>query len=237
MQAMNQTDTRTAPRAVADDAYRTLRADILYGALLPGERLRVADLRSRYGLGLTPIREALTRLGGEGLIETEAHHGARVRPLARDELGDLMRTRRQIERLCLSDAIARGDAAWEAEILRALHLLARTPLPGNPEDFPAARLWEERHRAFHLALVAACGSDWLLRFWHVLSDHSERYRKVRLLHHDDAAAEVRDIPGEHRALAEAAIDRDAAAACQLLDAHLAATERSVDAILARIEGA
>jgi DNA-binding GntR family transcriptional regulator len=142
-----------------------------------------------------------------------------------------MATRREIERLCLSKAIARGDATWEAEIVAAMHMLSRSELPASEHDRDAAALWESRHRRFHLALVAACGSDWLLRFWGTLADHSERYRKIRLLHHRDAQAKVRDVNAEHAAIMAAVLARDADTACALLDAHLNATETSVVRLL------
>jgi len=80
--------------------------------------------------------------------------------------------------------------------------------------------------------VAACGSAWLLRFWNTLADHSERYRKYRLLHHRDAQAEVRDVNAEHVEIMNAMLARDAARAVMLMDAHLTATEQSVARLLA-----
>ncbi len=229
MQAGN--DAGTDSGTLAEQAYRRLRVEILHGALMPGERLRAADLHGRFGLGLTPIREALGRLAAENLVELENHRGSRVREASLAELADLMATRRGIERLCLEASIAHGDAAWEAEIVASLHLLSRTELPKGEDDRTGATLWEARHRRFHAALVAACGSAWMLRFWNLLSDHSERYRKVRLLRHTEAAAEVRDIPGEHQAIAQAVLARDAARATTLMDAHLLATENSVARLL------
>ena len=120
-----------------------------------------------------------------------------------------------------------GDANWEAEIVTALHLLTRAQLPALAEDRDAAAGWEVLHRRFHAALVAACGSEWKLRFWNTLVDHSARYRKIRLLRHREAEAEVRDIGAEHDAIARAVLARDKVAAPALMDAHLAATERSV----------
>jgi DNA-binding GntR family transcriptional regulator len=225
---MDNQDTRSQ----SERAYRTLRGEILHGGLMPGERLRAADLHGRFGLGLTPIREALARLSSENLVEFETNRGSRVSTASLPELADLMATRRAIERLCLTASIARGDAAWEAEIVAAMHLLSRIPLPASPGDRDGAARWEAQHRRFHLALVAACGSEWLLRFWNMLADHSERYRKVRALHHRDALAEVRDVNAEHAALMAAALDRDVARATALMDAHLTATELSVGRLLA-----
>lgn len=213
-------------------AYRRLRAEILQGELMPGERLRAAELQDRFQLGLTPIREALMRLSSESLVEAEANRGSRVPDASAAELVDLMSTRRVIERACLTAAIARGDAAWEAEIVAAMHLLSRTPLPADPDDRAAASLWEAQHRRFHHALVAACGSEWLLRFWNTLADHSERYRKVRLLHRRETRAEVRDVAAEHQEIMAAVLARDVARAAGLMDAHLIATEKSVVRLLA-----
>ncbi len=211
----------------ADLAYDRLRSQILQGELTPGERLRAIELQDRFHLGLTPIREALTRLTTEGLVETENNRGSRVTAASPEGFADLMRARRRIESLCLAEAIERGDAAWEAEMLASMHMLSRTPLPASPNDRDAAARWEAQHRRFHLALVSGCGSEWLLRFWSQLTDHSERYRKIRVLRHQEADAAVRDVEAEHRAVMAAAIDRDAARAVALMDAHLLATERAV----------
>lgn len=213
-------------------AYDLLRGEILQGALHPDERLRVADLNERYALGLTPIREALMRLTSEGLVVSESHRGARVRSVSLEELRDLTATRRSIERLCLEQAMARGDAAWEAEILRAFHVLSRTPLPTAPDDRATATLWEAHHRAFHFALVAACSSEWLLNFWHTLADHSERYRMLRLLRHTEAAAAVRDLNEEHKSLMTKVMARDFAKAAAQMDVHLGATEAAVARLIA-----
>ena len=226
---MDDPDTRS----LAERAYRTLRGEILHGDLMPGERLQAANLHDKFQLGLTPIREALMRLASENLVEAETNRGARVSETSAAELHDIMATRRAIERLCLTAAIARGDATWEAEIVASMHLLARTPLPGSTTDRAAAALWEMQHRRFHLALVSACGSPWLLRFWSVLVDHTERYRKVRLLHHREATAEVRDVNAEHRAIMDAVLDRDVDRANDLMDQHLQATETSVARLLAQ----
>ncbi len=215
----------------SERAYRVLRREILHGDVMPGERLRAADLQDRYDLGLTPIREALMRLTSESLVEGEANRGSRARDVSIGELRDLMATRREIERMCLAASIANGDAQWEAEIVASLHLLTRGALPASDADRETAAQWEALHRRFHTALIAACGSPWQLRFWNMLADHSERYRKVRLLHHREKTAEVRDAHAEHAAIADAVLKRDAERAIALMDAHLTATENSVARLL------
>lgn len=207
-------------------AYERLRQEILRGELAPNQRLRAADLEQRFQLGLTPIREALARLGSEGLVVVEAHRGARVVETSAAEFADLMRTRREIERLCLSDSIAHGDAQWEGGVVAALHMLQRTPLPDFSGPQALASEWEERHRNFHEALISACSSDWLKRFWHQLADHSQRYRKIRLQRSDLLA---RDVNAEHQAIVNAALARDVQTVLALMDRHLLETEAAVSA--------
>lgn len=216
----------------AERAYRRLRIEILEGNLMPGDRLRAADLQDRYQLGLTPIREALMRLSSESLVEAETNRGSRVTETSLSEFIDLMSTRRIVERACITAAIERGDSAWEAEIVAAMHLLSRAPLPLSADDRKAAAEWEIHHRRFHTALVSACGSNWLLRFWNTLADHSERYRKLRLLHHREVKAEVRDVNAEHQLIMTAVLDRDKIRAADLMDLHLTKTEKSVSHLLA-----
>ncbi|MCX7684710.1 MAG: FCD domain-containing protein [Acetobacteraceae bacterium] len=221
-----------APRSEAERAFQALRAALLSGEFAPGERLLPAALRARFGFGLTPLREALMRLATEGLAEGEAQRGFRAPPLSAELVRELMGARREIEAICLSRAIRRGDAAWEAEARATFAALVATPLPRDPDDLSAAALWEERHRAFHLALVAGCGSPVRIGLWRNLSDRTERIRRLRLLRRHEQAAEVRDLNAEHLAILEAALARDEALALARADAHLAATEAAVLALLA-----
>ncbi|SMD12686.1 GntR family transcriptional regulator [Rhizobium sp. RU36D] len=225
-------DQETSTATQAERAYLKLRSEILHGELMPGQRLRANDLQAKFQLGLTPIREALMRLSSEGLVDAQTHRGAVVAPVTLKELADLMATRRHIERLCLSMAIDNGDLAWEAEIITSMYLLANTPLPSDLDDLGAATTWEAHHRRFHRALVAACNSEWMMRIWSTLNDHSERYRKIRLLHHKAEGARVRNVTAEHEALKDAVIRRDKALAARLMDEHLTQTELAAAVLLA-----
>lgn len=219
------------PRSEAERAYQMLRRELLNGEWLPHERLRPPALQERFALGLTPIREALMRLAVDGLVQGESQRGFRACGVSSEEWHDLMSARRELERNCLARAIDRGGPKWETRIADAMAQLARTPLPKGAGDRKAAELWEVRHRNFHFALVSACGSPWRLRFWNTLTDHSERYRKLRLLRRKETAAKVRDAVGDHQAILEAVLSRDTARATKVIDAHLAITEQAIAELL------
>ena len=219
----SEPDNAASEKTLAERALRLLRDDILNGKLAPDTRLRINLLQQRYGIGLSPLREALLRLLSEGLVIGEGQRGFAVAPVSLAELQDLTRARTCLDIAALTQAMALGDADWEAQVIAANHLLSRTPLPVDANDVQAAKLWEERHRAYHRALIAGCGSSWLLRLHTQLADHSERYRTIRILHHKEKASQVRNVVAEHDAITGAVLNRDVALATELMNRHIAAT--------------
>ncbi|MBC9247455.1 FCD domain-containing protein [Paracoccus sp. 11-3] len=202
--------------------YDRLRGDIVDGELRPGARLRFDELKESYGVGLSPLREALTRLAAEKLVILEEHKGFRVAPISRSDLNDLLFMRQEIESLAIRRAIERGDDQWESAVVATIHALGkRDSLTEGGHIDPE---WERRHRAFHDSLVAACDSPRLLLYRQQLTDHADRYRK--LSHHYSSSG--RDHLSEHCALSDAVIARDADLANQLIRKHLL---RTVEIIL------
>ena len=200
-------------RSLTRQAFEQLRADILHGHLRPAERLRITALAERYEVGATAIREALSRLVADGLVEAEEQRGFCVAPVSREDLLDLTQTRIDVEALALRQAVARGDVEWESGLLSAFHRLSKAHLPTTPEHRVQ---WAATHRQFHEALLAGCGSPWLLRLCGLLYDKSERYRNLA---EQAPQPPGRDTVAEHRALMDTAMQRDADSACRLLGAH------------------
>ena len=225
-------DDAANARTLASQAHDLLRRDILSGTLAPGQRLRTKDLQARYGLGLSPLRESLQRLSAEGIVVNDAQRGFAVAPVSLAELRDLTVARTALESTMLPMAMQLGSADWEGDIVAAFHRLSRTPLPHDPAAMADASLWELRHRSFHHALVAGCGSPWLLRLHGQLVDQSERYRKIRILHHLESQAQVRDVNAEHQAVMEAVLRRDASQAVALMTQHLVATSDATARLMA-----
>lgn len=196
-----------------------LRDEILSGAVAPGAKLKLVPLARRYEVSRGPLREAASRLAAEGLVTHEDQRGFRVTPVSRDDLLDVTRTRQRVEMLALRDAIQCGDLAWEGQVMAACHVLAQvTEHDSSPE---ARATFQAHHQAFHEALVAACPSRYLLDFRERMYQLSERYRHLAAERY--RASSARDIVAEHRAIAEAAVSRDAERATTLLSEHLGET--------------
>ncbi len=210
-----------ASASLTQGAYDQLRADILSGRLRPGERIKINDLCAQLAVSLGAVREALSRLTAEGLVVAEPNRGFYVTPISEAELLDLTAARIEIEALCLRRALAAGDVAWEAGVLSSFHQLSRTPplLDGNGRRLSAD--WNRLHRGFHDALLGACDSPWLMRLRAMLFAQSERYHRLSV----PIALAERDVDGEHRAIMEAVIARDAEQAVTLLTSHMTRTMR------------
>jgi DNA-binding GntR family transcriptional regulator len=156
-------------------------------------------------------------------VVSEDQRGFRVASVSTEDLIDLTRLRQKLEGMALRMAIENGDDDWEAELVSAFHRLSKAPLRDPDEPRFLSEAWEARHRAFHRTLVSACGSPRLLHLRDTLYDQSDRYRRLAVASKYDE----RDIFAEHKGIFEAAIRRDADAACRLLEAHLDLTARIV----------
>lgn len=200
-------------RTLAEKAFGMLHDAIVSGALLPGERLPIEDLAAATGMSPMPIREALRRLDGVGLVENVPHRGARVADLSVEDLKEVYDSRLMLEVPAIgraaenfSDEDARVAAEWLERLGSAIK-----------RESDAESL--EAHTGFHFALYRAASSRWLVRLISPLWDSAERYRVAtagtRLL--------FQSRVDEHEQLLAACRDGDAAVAEALLWNHLVRT--------------
>jgi DNA-binding GntR family transcriptional regulator len=213
---------------LASRACEALRRDIIRAQSAPGAKLLIRALCERYGVGASPMREALNRLSRDGLVGRSDQRGFGVMPLNQGHLAELTRTRCWLNEVAIRESIRRGDDAWEESIVLAYHRLQRTPRhqPGQ-DSLTYDQAWESAHRKFHSCLIAACGSHWLIGFCEQLFDAADRYR-----HLSRATSRARKVKrDEHRAIMDAVLARDADQAVALLNAHFHGTANLVHGAL------
>lgn len=194
-----------APKTISEQAYRMIRSDIVWGKLKPGTPLRSDELRQRYDIGISPLREALSRLTTERLVTSTGQRGFRVSPIDAATIADVAETRLVIECAALRRSVANGDMDWETRIVAAHYALSRVAVP--QAQGPEAELWTARHKAFHMALLSACNSEWMMYLSELLFDQGERFRIARALALEPGT-EARDPTKEHQAILKAVLDRD-----------------------------
>jgi DNA-binding GntR family transcriptional regulator len=216
-------------KTLNETVWEALRADVLAGRLQPGSRVKVADVAARFGVSLSVVREALTRLAEQGLLVSRPQVGFQVVEISVVDLRELTQARTEVEGLVFRYAIAEGSLAWEAELVASHHTLAHLHPDASMGPVETTDAWREAHRAFHYTLLAGCGNKRLLDIAANLRDAAELYQRASLTFGHDPG---RDIPAEHQALLDAALNREADLAVALLTQHIT---RTTDALIASLE--
>lgn len=215
---------QTIDETIAEIGYRRIRADIIFGRLAPGQKLKLDALKEAYETSISTLREILNRLSSEGLVLAEGQRGFQVCPVSVTDLKEIAALRLLLETHALGQSFAQGDMEWEARLVSAHYKLASLERLMATGDASRAEDWKRYDWEFHQALISACGSKLLIETHSVVFDKYLRYQMVALSYRGDVAAR------EHQALLDAALDRDADAAKKILGAHI---EGGVEHALAR----
>lgn len=128
-----------------------VRELILHGELAAGSRLGEVELAARLGVSRTPVREALTRLAAEGLVEIVPNRGARVSSWTVEELRDVFDLRVALEPRLTARAVARAGAEDVAALDGLAARMCAVGRPGPDRDLDAL---VALNRGFHARLVA-----------------------------------------------------------------------------------
>jgi DNA-binding GntR family transcriptional regulator len=194
-----------------DRAYRTLRSEILDGALEPGTVLQEVDQSIRLGVSRTPVREALRRLAADGLVEANGR-GTVVTGVERDDIVSLYELREALEGKAAALAAQRhGDAPFEQirdRLSEAPQLLAQGEA-GLAAYFAIVDDLDD-------AIEAAVGNPFLATALRSVQLHSARIR--RLARHNPER--LRAAAGEHLLIVEAILAGDAELASHATHVHL-----------------
>lgn len=197
--------------SVVDLVIREVRRSILDGSLPPGAPVSIADLSERLAVSHIPVREALRRLEGEGLVELRRSRSAVVSPLSREDFEDVFRLRGLLE----ADAYARAITAFTDEDVEELEaaFAALAIRPGDELEGVSAR-----HLEFHRLLARPAASEWDRRLLDLIWQANERYMFLILgeLAEDDPVV-FRDA---HLPFLEAVRSRSPRAARAAVTAHL-----------------
>lgn len=217
------TSTPTAARRGTTrvlDVHSAVRREILNGRLLPGEKLSPSALAQQYGVSLSVAREALTRLGEQGLVISQPQQGFQVIPLSREDLLDLTATRLDVETLAVRRSVELGDVEWRSRLVAAHYVLEHTEQLEEVDPPVISEQWARAHHDFHELLLSACGSKRLLEIAESLRDSAEVYRRWSSPLGGRNGA---DIAGEHRQILEAVQSGDAERAAAELAGHISHT--------------
>ena len=185
------------------------------GVLVAGSKLRVDELRNKYDIGASPLREAISRLVSYGLVTLEGQKGFRVASISEDGILDFTNTRKLLEHAALKESLKNGDKAREREVIEAYENLDKEHYELSNTLGKSVDSWEEANNKFHDALVFRCKSAWVLNFRKIIYDEATRYRRSLILNHK----EERRTHDDHTQMLNAALSYDIKMSCKLVDKH------------------
>lgn len=209
------------PSALADRAYAVLKHDILTCKLAPGERLNEKDICAAIGISRTPLREALNRLGLEGLVSLVPYHGFEVPPITLQDVREMCELRYVLE----AETAARSAQRATAEEIETLSQLAELRyVPGSRETYED---YLRANSAFHNALAHFSHNARLESVVVALLDQLQRPLYLGL----DVGLDAKEATAEHLAVVYAIGRHDSEAAAECMrEQLLRAEERMLTAM-------
>jgi DNA-binding GntR family transcriptional regulator len=204
-------------RSLSQQAYDRLESRLVTLVFAPGRLLQEKELCETLGIGRTPVREAVQRLAGYGLLRVLPRKGLQVAPIGRRELGRVIEARRVLERLLVVKAGERASPDQRA----ALQVLAQRLETISDDPLALFRL----DRQLDALLAAACGNDYLVRALTPLHIHCRRLWYLKRGSLDMAASAQL-----HAHLARAVAEGDGAGAVRALNGIIAILELIMESV-------
>jgi DNA-binding GntR family transcriptional regulator len=197
--------------------YEHVSQRLASGDFAAGARLKADQLRKDYGVSASTMREILFRLSCAGFVTFEEQRGFRVPPASLERLLEVRHLRVLVETEGARLAIANGDMEWEARLAAAHHKLAHieTKMRKTAHSRDNIAIWTRCDWEFHDTLLSACGSRLLQE---TLRGLFHRYRLLLVGLVTDYGFR-RSTVDEHRAILEAALDRDSGRCAEAIRNH------------------
>lgn len=199
-------------------AHAKLRAMIFSGELQAGQPMRQEEIARQLGVSRLPVREALSRLATEGLVELKPRRGFFVTTLNADEIEDIFDMRAMLEARAGTLATERRDMA-DADALDIIVQELDAALDG-PIHFET---WAELNLRFHTRLYQSCGRKHLCRQIDLLRDTVAPLIRILAIQE----GELRRSQEEHRMLAVRFRAGDVTGVSELCAEHCAYTARGL----------
>jgi DNA-binding GntR family transcriptional regulator len=211
-------------RTLAGQAYESMKADIIIGALVQGSKIIESDLALKYGISRGPLREAIHRLERIKLVVRIPHAGSRVVTLDKKMMEDIYTARESLEGM----AARLAARHMSDEDIHSLHKLldAHEEAIGKTEG--KAYFQREGDIDFHYRIALASQNRWILE-----NLNGELYQLIRMGRHQSGQTPARPHIAleQHRQIANAIGQRDEELAELLIRRHISGAWKIVKTIL------
>lgn len=203
-----------------ENPYETLRNGLIWGRWTSGERLIPQHLKEEFGCTSSVLREALLRLAGEGLIQSEKNQGFRAVAHSKETFREAAHLRLTLEREAVEMSLKQGDFDWEMSVTSAYQKLAyvEKQMMETQDAKPFLYHWSVHDWEFHRTLMSACKSDLLMKAYKTAFDTFRMYAVAELPNYGFGQ---KLTAKEHLDIYTAAMDRDAPACIAAISLHVA----------------
>ena len=202
---------------IVDSVHQALRAAILDGALSPGQALSVPELARQLDVSRSPVREAVLALVADGLAVEQPRRGVAVVEIDANDLLEIHEVREGIEgqaaKLCAARAPGVTLRALADVLARQLTIVERDDAVG----------WHDTNAEFHRLVAESTGNRRLAEVLLAL----QRQMRLGLRSVSSEREQRRRGLGEHRAILEAIVARDAEIAERLMRDHIRRTRATL----------
>jgi len=212
--------------SLSDQAYNSIKEAIITCALGPGEQIVQSQLAERYGIGTTPVREALQRLAQEGFVRAVPRFGYVVTPVTFTDVQEIYELRAIVETAAVRLAAVRGTTEQLRQIAETADFTYKYRDIGSYASFL------NLNADFHRSVAGLAGNARLVDQVSRLLDELNRVFHLGL-DLRDSAHEMRD---EHLALADALTQRDPDRAEAIVRSQIERSQQRVLEALTRGSG-
>jgi DNA-binding GntR family transcriptional regulator len=195
---------------LSEQLRESIEEEVATGKLLPGTHLDEVELAARFKVSRTPVREALSLLAGEGLVEMRPRRGAVVASASPQRLIEMFEVMAELEAMCVRLAVRRIEPL-EMNALQVVHEQCREAADQhNPDAYFYA------NEAFHNALYCASHNAFLCEQAQALQRKLRPYRRLQLR----VRNRVQRSFEEHQAIVDALCLGDVEGAVMAVRSHV-----------------
>lgn len=199
-----------------EQVYALLKAEILKGSFTPGQRLSISAISRTLGISVTPVRDALQRLDGDGLVNVVPRRGTFVSDLSRQAVREVFQIRRIFE--CAS---AEKLAEAPHQVIQEMQAVAAEESSlRDGEKFTDYLRHIDLDEKLHQLIIALLENDKISEVYDELRWPLQVTRGLLGTNYRRASRVV----AEHSAMVQAFVQRDAAEAKVAILAHLDSAE-------------
>lgn len=209
---------------LTEEIHKTIREQIMAHQLKAGEKINIDQMARTLGVSIIPIREALSRLISEGLVNLVPYKGMFVTHMSLKDLNELFEIRMHLEPLAVDKAAL---LIPETRLMKHALMMADIKEARSSEDTDSLKKIEQMNESIHGVILDYCGNETLK---HLIEDYISRIQRYLRFIRMNVELDFSDLEWkEHNDILQKLIQRDSKAAAEAMYDHLTHSHKRTSA--------